>query len=69
MESGELKMLRVGEQEVGARRLIGAQPNECRSLITRKKVWHSLVFGVCLVMRFLKGDFFNRKTRSMFPTW
>lgn len=67
MESGELKMPRVGEQ-VGAQRLNGAQPNEYRLLITRKKVWHNLVLGVCLVMRFLKRDLFNRKIRRMFPT-
>ena len=60
-------MPRVGEQ-VGAQRLNRAQPNECRLLITRKKVWHSLVLGVCLVMRFLKRDLFNRKIRRMFPT-
>lgn len=68
MESGELKIPRVGEQEVGAETK-RAQPNKCRLLIIRKKVWHSLVFGVCLVMRFLKGDLFNRKIRRMFPTW
>ena len=60
-------MPRVGEQ-VGAQRLNGAQPNEYRLLITRKKVWHNLVLGVCLVMRFLKRDLFNRKIRRMFPT-